>query len=132
MDNESLKWNLTDVLVLRCINTCNAKGGDIEALISCGDYLDHSIFLFEELNKSLPKLLSANALSVKKTRFLFSKKFTKHLDEFKKPKKVITESQKFLEILNTNFPITEIAIEIDMNLLNKKLFDEALKVYKKF
>jgi hypothetical protein len=107
---------------------------DLTEVIGFGDYIDHSIITYEEINSSLEKLLQAEAIvRVEKsycTTNRFNKLWAPKLDGQKKKSitKVLAELKEFL---NTHFT-TSIVTDVDTDmLLTKEEFQFAIDAYLK-
>lgn len=122
------QWNMTDALIIRIIEQCR-NGCNIAGFIACGDYLDHSLFSFEELNTGLSKLISNGIVVVKGEAFFLSEDLKVCLAEYKKPKKRISENEKFITILNSKAPLANKPAKDHQKIIDQAVFESELKAH---
>jgi hypothetical protein len=126
--NPEQQWNSSDALLLQCVFQKSPADPltSIDDLIAISDYIDHSIFNWEEFDTSLKKLLSVNYLELHNNKLGISANFKNdYLSIGKAPKSIQKEFQQISKTLaNKTIPDSQPA-----NPFSKKDFDLAVKNY---
>ena len=105
-----MNWNWSDAWLLMSIISVDKKGTDLRGIISTGDYINHSIFSFDEVKSGLEKLISIDYVHIEKDRYFTTKTFKRDYKKLKTPPKAILKAvDQLYELLKTK--------EIDKNEL---------------
>ena len=103
-------WNWSDAWLLMSIISVDKKGTDLRGIISTGDYINHSIFNFEEIKAGLEKLISIDYVRIEQSRYLTTKTFAHDYKKLKThPQGMLKAVDQLHELLKTK--------EIDDNKL---------------
>jgi hypothetical protein len=105
-----MNWNWSDAWLLMSIISTDKKGTDLRGIISTGDYINHSIFSFEEVKSGLEKLLFIKYVRIEQNRFFTTPTFNRDYKKLKTPSKAMLKAvDQLYELLKTK--------EIDKNEL---------------
>ena len=129
MSLAAAEWKMSDALVLQSIYmSATKKGATLRDIISCGDYIDRSIFTYEEMYNALAKLISNKVIIHSKKGPETSKEFKTLYEKGKISRDVAKETRKSFTILQDKFPLGTI-IALDEAILNKSSFEKAVQKY---
>jgi len=125
-----MPWNWSDAWLLMSIVTKDKKGTTLRDIISVGDYINHSIFSFDELKGGLEKLISIDYVVIKKDRFLTTKKFERDYKTLKIiPKGMLKQVDQLHELLKTKTIDERKLMALGDDVISEDKLDSAYKVY---
>src|SRR5882724_750992 len=114
-----MTWNWSDAWLLISIITKDKKGSTLGSIIGVGDYINHSIFSFDELKSGLEKLVSIGYVVIKKDRFLTTSKFERDYKTLKTiPKGMLKQVDQLHELLKTNTIDESMLIVLGDDIIN--------------
>ena len=120
MANE--KYDFTDVWLLHSI-LFSRKGATLKRIISTGDYLNHAIFTYEELNRGLNRLIFNDFVAILgENKFIATQKAKQYYEKNK------MENEGCIIQL---FRMSKIFMEFPMEIPSKHEVYIPLKDYKK-
>ena len=112
------QWQWSDAWILASMLTSGEKHlFSVRDIIASGDYINHSIFNYDELAHGIAKLESIGFIKQQNDKFLTTDKF---VNEFKN---VLKNSKNILKLCDKMFEKLSL-IELDENLLNKIILME--------
>lgn len=123
---ENFNWNRGAALFLQCVLQSRNKSLDPAGIIATGDYLDHSVFTWEEFSTSLENLLAAGYLEIKGEQITLTNTFENDYKALgKAPKSVSKEYQQLQKLLQKK----ELPAASPQHPFTQHIFDAAVKAY---
>jgi hypothetical protein len=126
-----MNWNWSDAWLLMSIISTDKKGTDLRGIIAMGDYINHSVFSFDELETGLEKLISIDYVRIEQNRFLTTSAFKRDYKKLKAPKSLLKAVDQLHELLKSKL-INERALRpMAKEILSESIFKSAYEEYKK-
>jgi len=127
------KWTASDAWLLHAIvMSCGEKNvtSDFRSIVSCGDYINRSIFNYEEVKDGVERLMAVDYVEVVDSALRLSRKFRRDVKSIKKPAKDLQKfTHQLRELLLTEKLDASKIIALKPEVLSPEKWREAVDAY---